>query len=356
MTFQLKTWVMAAAIAMTSAAQATTVVAGVGETIELHGGVGAAPSINRSVEVTLQSARSTFFFSNGDADPSAPPPAKLISVGGVVGALNVSKSMPTPVDGAFMTVADLPVTWRLWPYRAIVNMASDVTGLVTDADTGVFSGVMGRGGVKLSAPFDPDLEAGGVVTVQNLRVDLLQGLVFADLSGAPLVSADLSAPVYGSEVIYSGAMWRIGSISGPTSLPPAAVLAGLDGDRSDLAELGYEWLTTKNLVVDGASVVQHTVRATSKLGALTVTDEGFAAFADALGMDEGGTGRATLAAANRYAAGWGTLKLDLVFNLVEGPKLPLPPAVTAVPEPEVFVLLCVGLLGVAGHARRSRVQ
>lgn len=96
----------------------------------------------------------------------------------------------------------------------------------------------------------------------------------------------------------------------------AAVLAGMDGDRSDLAELGYEWLTTQNAVVDGASAVQHTVRATS----------------------------------------WGALTLDLVFNLVEGPKLPLPPAVTAVPEPEVFLLLCVGLLGFAGHARLSRAH
>lgn len=72
MTYQLNKWVMAAAIAVTSAAQANTVVARVGDSIMLTDGARGEASTFRAVSVSLDSAASTLFLSNGTTDPSLP--------------------------------------------------------------------------------------------------------------------------------------------------------------------------------------------------------------------------------------------------------------------------------------------
>jgi len=347
MKFELKSLVVAAAFAAAGMANAATVTANVGQTIRVTDDARGAASTNRQADITLQSAGGALYFSNGTADPTAPPPAKLNSVGGLVGALNVGKTVVTGVDGAVVTQGNLPVGVTNRSTRAIVNIGANVTGLVADTSTGVFSIVNTIGGANQTSPWIDGVLDGGTVTVKNLRVDLINKQVFADLIGRPLISYDDPTLVYGDEVVFSGALWNIGSISGPTSLPPAELLAAADGDTSALTARGYVINSVNNIVVNGVTVKDYNVTATNLLSKLTVTDDGFAAFAKTLGLVDGSTGYTTLAGVNGGATGWGTLKSAITFSAHEVP---------AVPEPSTYAMMAIGLVGLGFAARRRAAK
>jgi PEP-CTERM motif len=347
MKFELKSLVVAAAFAAAGMANAATVTANVGQTIRVTDDARGAASTNRQADITLQSAGGALYFSNGTADPTATPPAKLNSVGGLVGALNVGKTVVTGVDGAVVTQSNLPVGATNRSTRAIVNIGANVTGLVADTSTGVFSIVNTIGGANQTSPWIDGVLDGGTVTVKNLRVDLINKQVFADLIGRPLISYDDPTLVYGDEVVFSGALWNIGSISGPTSLPPSELLAAADGNTSALTARGYVINSVNDIVVNGVTVKDYNVTATNLLSKLTVTDDGFAAFAKTLGLVEGSTGYTTLAGVNGGATGWGTLKSAITFSAHEVP---------AVPEPSTYAMMAIGLVGLGFAARRRAAK
>lgn len=349
MKFELKSLVVAAAFAAAGIANAATVTANVGETIRVTDDARGAASTGRQADITLESAGGALYFSySGTLDPTTVPATKLTSVGGLVGALNVGKTAVVGVDGAQVTETTLPVGPVNRQTRALVSIGAQVTGLVADTSTGVFSTVNTIGGASQTSPFILDVLDGGTVTVKNLRVDLIGKQVFADMIGRPLITYDADLPpVYGDEVTFSGALWNIGAISGPTSLPPVELLAAADGDTSLLTARGYTINSVQDIVVNGVTVKDYNVTATNLLSKLTVTEEGFAVFAATLGLVEGSTGFSTLANVNNGATGWGTLKSAITFSAHEVP---------AVPEPSTYALMAVGLVGIGFAARRRAAK
>jgi len=358
MTFKLNTWLMAAAIAMTNAAQAATAVAGVGESIELHGAAAGDASTLRVVDVSLGRATSTLFFSNGTVDPTAPPPAAVSRLQGTVNALNITKAVLEGSDGAQVTEATVKEGARQIGARGVINIGAPVSGLALDDATGAFSVVTTVGAVTLTTPWIDGVVDGGTATLKNLGVDFQQGVVFAGgASGRPLLSYDDPVRVYGEERLGLGLpIWTFGSSSGPTSLPISALLSAVDGDASLLAQLGYEHVSSLEL---SPGRVQHTIRFSNTLSNLKTTYYGWEYLAASLGLapfihpDLMGRGEEAFLQANSSAAGWGSFKLDMEVSFMEIPQV-YPPPITDVPEPEAYVLMGIGLVGLAVAVRRRR--
>lgn len=165
MTYPLNKWVMAAAIALTSAAQADIVVSRVGAEVILRDDARGAASTNRDVIFSLDSAESTLFFSNGTADPAAPPPIKLNSVGGLVGVLNVGKTVVAGVGSAGITQKDLPVGASGSLRRSIVNVGLPVAAPVTLTGASGFSLVTNiPGGFRVRVPTADEVTGQGADT------------------------------------------------------------------------------------------------------------------------------------------------------------------------------------------------
>ncbi len=358
MTFQLNVWVMAAAIAVTGAAQAATVVAGVGEAIELHDAGGNASTV-RVLDVSLGRATSTLFFSNGTVDPTAPPPLTVSSLQGAVSALNVTKAVLEGSDGAQVTEATVKAGPRQIGFRGVINIGAPVSSLTLDDVTGAFSVVTTVGAVTLTTPWIDGVVDGGTATLKNLGVDFQQGVVYAgDASGRPLLSYDDPVRVYGEEMLGLGLpIWTFGSSSGPTSLPISALLSAVDGDASLLTQLGYEQVSSLEL---SPGRVQHTIRFSNTLSNLKTTYYGWAYLAASLGLapfihpDIMGRGEEAFDQANKSAAGWGSLKLDMEVSFMETTWAHSPP-ISDVPEPEVYVLTGIGLVGLVLAVRRRQV-
>ena len=324
MKFALKSLVIASAVVAAGVANAAVVTATVGNPLAVTDPNGSG----RVAELTLLgSSAGTLEFSNGTGVFGGTP---TTSVGGLVGALNVGKVVITAEDNAAITETKVTIG-RATP-RGIVKIGAGVTGLQADNVTGQILSVNSFGGATQTAAYLEGVLDGGKVTVKNLRFDLANNAVYADMSGAALNPDD----TYGATVTAPGIkLWTIGSVTGPTVLSPAAVQAATNGDVSLLTAAGFSVSPTAS---------GYAVAASNTLGNLKVTTEGFDFFAKTLGLTPGSTGYTTLLGVNGGVDGWGSVKSNITVN------------VSAVPEPSTYALLGLGLAMLGFAARRKSAQ
>jgi hypothetical protein len=202
--------------------------------------------------------------------------------------------------------------------------------LTADDQTGQVLSVASTGGaVQVGTRISGTL-TGGTASVTNLRFDLANKLVYADLAGTKAAVGTTPAVNYD---LPNTALWTIDNISGPTTIPPDALLAA--DPIAALQASGFTYLGK----VDGVD----SFSATNVISGLRVTTAGFNFFRDSLGLLS--TGVNALNAVNADAQGWGSVTSTLTFTARE---------VTAVPEASTYAMLGVGLLVVGGALRARR--
>jgi PEP-CTERM motif len=290
----------------------------------------------RTAELVFLGGSGVLSFSNGGILDTGllASGAKPAAVGGLVGALNTGKVALTSVDGAAITEKSVTLTSGR-TQRGIVSIGANITSLTANGNTGVISLVTANGGATQTAPFIDGTLDGGQMTVNNLKIDLQGKLVYADMAYRALGLDGSYGPLVSKPNV---ALWNIGTITGPTVIPPEGLLAAADGDFSVLRNLGYE----------ASGIYPYATRVKNVLSNLTVTDEGFAIFATGLGLADGSIGYDALAGVNTRAGGWGTMTSEVSFCALELG------GASVCPEPTTYALMGLGLVGIAAVARRDR--
>jgi PEP-CTERM motif len=319
-----------------SAQAADTTTASVGGVLEFKG-----------LPLEFLGGTGTLSFSNGGILDTGllASGAKPSAVGGLVGALNTGRVALTSVDGS--TITEKTVTLASGrTQRGIVSIGANVTSLSANSTTGVIGLVTANGGATQTAPFIDGTLDGGQMTVNNLKIDMPNKLVYADMAYRAL---DTSGN-YGPLVVNNNvALWSIGTITGPTALAEWTPLS--HGDYTEILALGYEWVRpTSEQATDPAFWGDRPIfRARNTLSNLTVTDEGFAIFAAGLGLvgtpngENNAIGYDALAGVNTRAGGWGTMKSEIYIR-------------PGLPEPSTYALMGLGLVGIAAVARRAKAH
>lgn len=246
------------------------------------------------------------------------------TLGGAVGMFNVAGLAIQGVGGV-----EVEETYLLNIVdeleRTGTTASLSVAGHTIDDATGQILSVSTSGGVEHTGTRISGTLTGGVATVTNLRFDLANHLVYADLAGTR--AAGLTTPSV-SYNLPNTALWRIGSVSGPAVIDPSAL--ALTGQAR------IDALVANGFTHQGGDLFSTQIVASE----LTMTLAGFDFWRNSLGLLSTGIGGFT--AVNEE--GWGSTTLNLTFR------------VPAVPEPGSYAMAATGLLVMWGamRARRSR--
>ena len=324
MKFQVKNLAMAAALAVAGLAQAAPVTGTVGNAVVVTDPNGSG----RRAELTLLSGSGALSFSAGSTFDGVTPD----TIGGLIGALNVGKVTIEGVDGA--TYSETSIEDEFGDvYRSGATANASVISLTADDVTGQVLSVGSQGGAKQTGTRIGGTLNGGTASVTNLRFDLANNTVYADLVGrSAAVGTSRPAVDY---VSLNTALWTIGSISGPTVIPPDALLAA--DPVAAMQAAGFTLISNNNGL--------YTVSATNVISGLKVTQAGFDFFKNALGLLPTGVG--ALEKVNDDPMGWGSVTSQMVFTVRELP---------AVPEPSTYAMAMVGLLAVGAAVRRRKAE
>jgi hypothetical protein len=149
--------------------------------------------------------------------------------------------------------------------------------------------------------------------------------VYADLVGTKSAVGTVAAVNYN---LPGTALWNIGSISGPTVIPPAALLAA--NPATAMTAAGFSNVTKKT----DARGVYYEADSFNTISGLSVTTAGFNFFSGSLGLLSTGVN------ALKAVADYGTVTSQLHFSVRE------------VPEPSTYALMGLGLVGISLVARR----
>lgn len=321
MKFALKSLAAAAALAAASmGAHAAPQTGTVGQDILVSGAGG-------SGIVTLTGGAGQLAFSSGTQYAQTGDPALI---GGLIGALNVGKVVVSAIAPA--TYAQTEVPDELGdPVRNSAKANAPVVSITADNVTGKILEVASIGGARQVGTRISGTLNGGRADVTNLRFDLANSVVYADLVGR---SANVGTRPGADFVLTNQALWTIGNISGPTVLPPAAL------GKSDAEAISI--FTGAGFTYDGKIGDRLSFSAVNVISGLKVTAEGFNFFKNSLAL--GPTGVDALNAVNNDAQGWGQVDSKITFTVV------------SVPEPTTYALTLTGLALVGAIAARRRRQ
>jgi hypothetical protein len=234
-------------------------------------------------------------------------------------------------------------------------ITSQIASLNLDPSSGKVSSVNLAGAFSLEAPFIKGTARGGVATVSNLRFDLDNKRVIANLDGVVAATGALPSKSFS---LQDATLFTFGALSGPTVYPiqtwrtsDACNLfnnaSNCEDNRLQLEKAGY---TVDNQTFVGrvrvpllngtlgwGQTTGYYVNGELKLSGLALTPEAQGFLADSLGL--GSIGLPVLKSA-APDVGSVTLQTHYLFG--------------AVPEPETYALMGLGLCLMAVAARRQQ--
>jgi hypothetical protein len=331
MKFAMKSLLVVSMMAAAGVASARAVTFNAGSTITAFDPAGSG----RSVDFVVSTASSGLLtFSNLSPDFAQPfpryDPSDSNTIGGLVGELNNSDVVVTGLAGTTYTE-----TFADDGTRGTGTAAGDVTKVTADDQTGQILSIATSMGVSLTAPVKSGASTGGTASVSNLRVDLINHAIYADLVGTN--AATKTKPVT-TVTLNDQALWSFASITGPTSINPKSLTAA-DPVAAMIAD-GYTNVqaTPDNRGGHHAATAVYAVTGLSPFRG--TTDVAFNFFVNSLGLTfNSKQGLASL-------PDWG--RMDLSVQVSFGNTW----AVSELPEPSTYALMGMGLLGVAAVARR----
>jgi PEP-CTERM motif len=322
MKFVLKSLVIASALAAAGMSHAATVT---GTTLTLSDA-----ATGRSATATMVSGSGALAFSNTGYDGS-----DVNTLGGLIGALNVGNVAITGNGG--VTVKD---GFKADEFGDLIRVSSvanaPVTSFSADNVTGALQVVQSAGGAVQTGTRISGTLTGGTASVTNLKFDLANKIVVADLTGVSAASGTKPSVSYN---LPGTTLWNIAKVSGPTALPPSALLAA--DPAAALTAAGFTNVQT----VNGANGVTYTADMVTTLSGLSITSTGFNFFSQSLGLLS--TGVNALAAVSDY----GTVSSTLKFSITQSGGV-----TPAIPEPSTYALMGLGLVGIALAARRRAAR
>lgn len=311
----------------------TTLVAAAALAASLCGQAAAAPLTATAGQITylgdvpiiVNAGAAPFVYSQGSTFDGADP----YTLGGAVGTFDVARLNVRGLQGATVDEPVLPDIYNV-PEVVRTGITANLTATshTIDGATGQILAINSSGAIEHSGTRLSGVLSGGVATVSNLRFDLANGLVYADLTGTKS-AISWPSPSAGPAVSYDlpdTALWSIGAVSGPTMIDPAALALTGQARIDAFAASGFTY--------DGIGGFS----AQTKVEGLQLTQAGSDFFRNSLGLLS--IGRNAFDYVN-LDNGWGSATLNLSF------------AMPAVPEPGSYALVGVGLLVVWG-ARRAR--
>lgn len=217
------------------------------------------------------------------------------TIGGMVGVLNL-------INAKVLGIGESLPTEQFWTdpdfgdvYRTRVTVPLQVASAAFDTVTSQITSVSTTGGVQFTASRLPGTLTGGTASISNLRFDLVNKTVAADLAGVK------SAVGTNPSINYN---------VGPTTL----------------------W-TFANVVAGSEAIDPTTFALSLTFSDLSISTTGYDFLKGSLGL--GAMGLNDLSNVSNY----GSIQTRLVFS-------------TAVPEPSTYALLGVGLVGLLVGLRR----
>lgn len=310
--------------------------------------------------VSMVDAKAGLALSNGEINPFQPRGMTTSGPSQAVEALNVSKATVTGTDStpAVSTLSTYGGRLKVTE-RYTQTLLPTVSSVSVDQNTGALLGAQLNGTFTVSAPQTPGVLAGGTFSLSDLRINLAEGYITADL-----VSAPLAGPTVSSDDLM---LFRIGSQQGISSLEFGALRSTTDltAAGSLLSERG--WSVVPQTLPTSSSLA---LTGWLELADLKMTDGALQLFTQGLDIAVGGTAyNAFNALTTRDGESWGALRLGLgvhVHSGYPGPTLTVPatldpaqmlqPVTAVVPEPSSYALMLVGLAGIGAAARRKHLH
>lgn len=285
---------------------------------------GGAPVTLGGQPVSLTAGNGTLAFSDGgNYDPTDPAG----SLGGALAAMSVAN---IKVSDGSTGIPPMPATTITTAYNSNFLVSATATSTIgsvrIDSNTGNLESLNTLGGIRLTGTRINGILTGGTALMSNLRYDLTNKTVIADLSGTKNAFGTNAAVNFN---LPGTTLWNIGTVTGPTQIPTEFLNS--PNLVSSMQAAGFTYQGT-------LSGPQHFL-GTVALSDLTLTTAGLNFLRNSLGLQA--VAVSALSAVNTEPGGWGTMTATVEFAV-------------GVPEPSTYAMGALGLALVGLSARRRQ--